>query len=113
MNFPDCSTELKPGEPPGRLWPPAVRPPRGTGEGAGPPGRRGGRSRPFRGRAQQGEGTEDGIGGRGGYPTYLIGTFDFDAQMSGITFWKGDENLRPVYKKSFYEILKIGGNEKQ
>jgi hypothetical protein len=25
-----------------------------------------------------------------------VGTSDFDAQMSGIKFWKGDENLRPV-----------------
>jgi hypothetical protein len=25
--------------------------------------------------------------------------------MPGITFWKGDENLGPVYKKPFYEIL--------
>jgi hypothetical protein len=29
-----------------------------------------------------------------------VGTRDFDAQTSGIKFWKGDENLRPVYKKS-------------
>jgi hypothetical protein len=28
------------------------------------------------------------------------GTSDFDAQMSGIKFWKGDENLRHVYKKT-------------
>jgi hypothetical protein len=32
------------------------------------------------------------------------GTSDFGAQMSGIKFWKGDENLRPVDKKP-YEIL--------
>jgi hypothetical protein len=25
--------------------------------------------------------------------------------MSGIKFWKADANLRPVYKKPFYEIL--------
>ena len=35
---------------------------------------------------------------------------DFDVQMSGIKFWKGDANLRPVLrlvylKKQFYEIL--------
>jgi hypothetical protein len=29
----------------------------------------------------------------------LIGTSDFDAQMCGIKFWKGDENLRPVFRK--------------
>jgi hypothetical protein len=28
---------------------------------------------------------------------YILGTSDFDAQMSGIKFWKGDENLRPVF----------------
>jgi hypothetical protein len=32
-------------------------------------------------------------------PTYVLGTCDFDAQMSGIKFRKGDENLRTVYKK--------------
>ncbi len=26
-----------------------------------------------------------------------VGTSDFDAQMSGIKFWKDGENLRPVY----------------
>ncbi len=30
-----------------------------------------------------------------------VGTSDFDGQMSGITFWKGDEILRPVYRKRF------------
>jgi hypothetical protein len=30
-----------------------------------------------------------------------LGASDFDAQMSGIKFWKGDGNLRPFYKKSF------------
>jgi hypothetical protein len=25
--------------------------------------------------------------------------------MSGIKFWKGDENLRPVYKKPFYRNI--------
>jgi hypothetical protein len=25
--------------------------------------------------------------------------------MSGITFWKGNENPSPAYKKPFYEIL--------
>jgi hypothetical protein len=34
-----------------------------------------------------------------------IGTTDFDAQMSGLKLWKGNENLRPVYEKPFYEIL--------
>ncbi len=32
-------------------------------------------------------------------------TTDYDAQMSGLTFWKGIENLRPVYNNTFYEIL--------
>ncbi len=27
-----------------------------------------------------------------------VGTNDFDTQMTGIQFWKGDENLRPVYE---------------
>jgi hypothetical protein len=35
----------------------------------------------------------------------LVGTSDFDVQMSGIKFWKGDGNLKPVHKKPFYEIL--------
>jgi hypothetical protein len=35
----------------------------------------------------------------------ILGTSDFDAQISGIKFWKGDENLRPVYKRPFYGIL--------
>ncbi len=39
-------------------------------------------------------------------PTRTVGTSDFDAQMSGIKFWKDDENLRPVYKKPFDEILR-------
>jgi hypothetical protein len=30
-----------------------------------------------------------------------LGTSDFDAQLSGIKYWKGDENLRPVYKNGF------------
>ncbi len=34
-----------------------------------------------------------------------LGTHDFDAQMSGIKILKGDEILRPVYKKPFSEIL--------
>jgi hypothetical protein len=34
-----------------------------------------------------------------------IGISDFDAQISGIKLWKGDENLRPVNKKPFYEVL--------
>ena len=36
---------------------------------------------------------------------YTIGTSDFEAQMSGLKYWKGDENQRPVYKTPFYEIL--------
>jgi hypothetical protein len=28
-----------------------------------------------------------------------LGTSEFDAQISSIKFWKGDENLRPIYKK--------------
>ncbi len=31
---------------------------------------------------------------------YAVGTCNFDAQLSGIKFWKGDENLRPVKKKT-------------
>jgi hypothetical protein len=34
-----------------------------------------------------------------------LGTNDFDDQMSGMKFWKGDENLRLVNKKRFYQIL--------
>jgi hypothetical protein len=34
-----------------------------------------------------------------------LGASDFAAQMSGIKLWKGDENLRPVHKKPFYEII--------
>jgi|LakMenEpi03Aug12_release.lakeMendotaPanAssembly.Ray.scaffolds.fasta_scaffold316984_2 hypothetical protein len=30
---------------------------------------------------------------------YTIGTSDFEAQMSGLKYWKGDENQRP------YKIL--------
>jgi hypothetical protein len=30
----------------------------------------------------------------------------FDAQMSGIKFWKSDENQRPVYKKINIRNLK-------
>jgi hypothetical protein len=33
--------------------------------------------------------------------TMQLGTSDFDAQMSGIKILKGDEILRPVYKKPF------------
>ena len=36
---------------------------------------------------------------------YTIGTSDFDAQMSGIKFWKNYENLRPVNKNLFFGIL--------
>jgi hypothetical protein len=36
---------------------------------------------------------------------YALGTSDFDAQMYGIKFWKGNENLRPVYKIPIYEIV--------
>ncbi len=32
----------------------------------------------------------------------LLGTSDFDVQMSGIKFQKGDENLRPIYKNVFF-----------
>jgi hypothetical protein len=31
---------------------------------------------------------------------FALGTSDFDAQMCGIKFWKGDENLRLVSKKT-------------
>ncbi len=34
-----------------------------------------------------------------------VGTSDFDAQMSGRKFWKGDENLRPVYKKTVFRSI--------
>jgi hypothetical protein len=34
----------------------------------------------------------------------LVGTSYFDAQMSGIKISKGDEILRPAYKKPFSEI---------
>ena len=34
-----------------------------------------------------------------------LGTSDFDDQMPGIKFWKGDENLRPVYKKRFLRYI--------
>jgi hypothetical protein len=34
----------------------------------------------------------------------LTSTSDFDAQMSGIKFLKGDENLRTVSRKPFYGI---------
>ncbi len=30
----------------------------------------------------------------------VLGTSDFDAQISSIKFWKGDENRRPVFKKT-------------
>jgi hypothetical protein len=30
-----------------------------------------------------------------------LGTSEFDAQMSAIKIWMGDENLRPVHKKPF------------
>jgi hypothetical protein len=33
---------------------------------------------------------------------YVLGTSDFDAQMSGINILKGDEILRPVYKKTVF-----------
>jgi hypothetical protein len=36
---------------------------------------------------------------------YSKGTNDLDAQMSGMTFWKGDENLRHVYKKPFLQNI--------
>ncbi len=31
---------------------------------------------------------------------FWVGTNDFDAKMSVIKFWKGNENLRPLYKKT-------------
>ncbi len=37
--------------------------------------------------------------------TCTIGTSDFDAQMSGIKIYKGDEILRPVYIQLFSEML--------
>jgi hypothetical protein len=37
--------------------------------------------------------------------TGTLGTSDFEAQMSGIQILKGNEILRPVYKKPFSEIL--------
>jgi hypothetical protein len=33
------------------------------------------------------------------------GISDFDAQMSGIKIWKGDENLGPVYKKTVFQHI--------
>jgi hypothetical protein len=36
---------------------------------------------------------------------FRVGTSDFDAQMPGIKFWKGNENLRPVRQKPFYESI--------
>jgi hypothetical protein len=36
---------------------------------------------------------------------WIVGTNDFEAQISGMRFWKGDENLRPLYTKPFYEML--------
>ncbi len=38
---------------------------------------------------------------------YILGTSDFDAHMSGLKFWTGDENQRPVYKKPFLAGSKI------
>jgi hypothetical protein len=32
----------------------------------------------------------------------ILGTSDFDTQMSGIKIWKGDENLRSVSKKTVF-----------
>jgi hypothetical protein len=34
-----------------------------------------------------------------------VGTNYVDAQMCDIKFWKGDENLRPIYKEPFSEII--------
>jgi hypothetical protein len=34
---------------------------------------------------------------------YTLGTSDFDAEMSGIKFWKGHENLGTVIKNSFWK----------
>jgi len=35
----------------------------------------------------------------------IVGTSDFEAQMSGVKFWKGDENQRPLYTKPFYKMF--------
>jgi hypothetical protein len=37
---------------------------------------------------------------------WIVRTCDFDGQMSGIKFWKGDENLRHVYKKTDLRKIK-------
>jgi hypothetical protein len=42
---------------------------------------------------------------------YVLGNSDFDARMFGRTSWKGDENLKPVYKKNRF-ILAILANDK-
>jgi hypothetical protein len=34
----------------------------------------------------------------------MLGTSDFDAQMSGIKFWKGDENVTCLKKNNDFEI---------
>jgi hypothetical protein len=40
------------------------------------------------------------VGCSGSLPIGLE-TSDFDAQMFGTKFWKGDEHIRTVYKKPF------------
>jgi hypothetical protein len=43
------------------------------------------------------------------YPriSWEIGPSDFDALMSSIKFWKGDDNLRPVYKKTVFRNIEV------
>jgi hypothetical protein len=38
---------------------------------------------------------------------WAVGTSDFDAQMSGIKILKGDEILKPVYKKNLFSEICI------
>jgi hypothetical protein len=40
-----------------------------------------------------------------GWGRYTVEASNFDAQMYGIKFRKGDENLRPFYKKNVIEWL--------
>ncbi len=41
-----------------------------------------------------------------------VGTSDFYAQMSGIEILKGDEILRPVYKKNLFSLIRSNGVSK-
>jgi hypothetical protein len=43
----------------------------------------------------------------GGGAIYAKGTSDFDAQMSGIHFWKGDENLKICLLKTVFQNIDI------